>query len=381
MLLHFDEFFCRLIHIFFHSRMSYGGRRSGGKRIRMDEGQQEGSYDTSGGHYGQTYGSGYGEAAGGSSDFEQSQEEAAYDPLALYQQQQAAMMLESTQHVQSSQVEIQKAQLEAQQQEDSYQQPQQELGRRSRSAAAAAKAAMSMMNEDIDQAPGTPMPSPSRARNKVRGYGSRGGRGGRGRPAGTTAAVMAARRHKHGDVSPEEGAGGRRNRPRKSVADIVPEDESSLYFIIRNAKASLQQVVDDWIDSYKADRDAALLTLMQFFISASGCRGRITPLMQSTMDHADIIRRMTEEFEEESGEYPLVTAGQFWKKFRGNFCEFIQLLVKQCQYSIIYDQHLMDNVISLLTQLSDSQVQHTQSVLEILSNSFLKMIMMNQRRI
>jgi hypothetical protein len=63
-----------------------------------------------------------------------------------------------------------------------------------------------------------------------------------------------------------------------------------------------------------------------------------------------------QEFEEESGEYPLVTPGQFWKKFRSNFCDFIQLLVKQCQYSIIYDQHLMDNVISLLTQLSDSQV-------------------------
>lgn len=141
------------------------------------------------------------------------------------------------------------------------------------------------------------------------------------------------------------------------MADILPEDESSLYFIIRNGKASLQQVVDDWIDSYKADRDAALLSLMQFFISASGCRGRITPTMQATMEHADIIRRMTEEFEEESGEYPLVTAGQFWKKFRANFCEFIQLLVKQCQYSIIYDQHLMDNAISLLTQLSDSQVR------------------------
>ena len=65
---------------------------------------------------------------------------------------------------------------------------------------------------------------------------------------------------------------------------------------------------------------------------------------------------MTDEFEEESGEYPLVTPGQFWKKFRGSFSDFIQLLVKQCQYSIIYDQHLMDNVISLLTQLSDSQV-------------------------
>jgi hypothetical protein len=49
-------------------------------------------------------------------------------------------------------------------------------------------------------------------------------------------------------------------------------------------------------------------------------------------------------------------AGQFWKKFRANFCEFVAILVKQCQYSIIYDQYLMDNVISLLTQLSDSQV-------------------------
>lgn len=95
---------------------------------------------------------------------------------------------------------------------------------------------------------------------------------------------------------------------------------------------------------------------MQFFISASGCKGRITGEMQASMEHADIIRTMTEEFDEESGEYPLVTAGQFWKKFRQNFCDFIQLLVKQCQYSIIYDQHLMDNVISLLTQLSDSQV-------------------------
>jgi hypothetical protein len=36
----------------------------------------------------------------------------------------------------------------------------------------------------------------------------------------------------------------------------------------------------------------------------------------------------------------------------------VAILVKQCQYSIIYDQYLMDNVISLLTQLSDSQVRY-----------------------
>lgn len=49
--------------------------------------------------------------------------------------------------------------------------------------------------------------------------------------------------------------------------------------------------------------------------------------------------------------------GQQWKKFKLNFCDFVQSLVKQCQYKIIYDQFLMDNVISLLTGLSDSQVR------------------------
>lgn len=49
--------------------------------------------------------------------------------------------------------------------------------------------------------------------------------------------------------------------------------------------------------------------------------------------------------------------GLQWRKFKMNFCDFVQTLVKQCQYSIIYDQFLMDNVISLLTGLSDSQVR------------------------
>jgi len=37
---------------------------------------------------------------------------------------------------------------------------------------------------------------------------------------------------------------------------------------------------------------------MQFFISASGCKGKITAEMQNSMEHAAIIRRMTEEFDE-----------------------------------------------------------------------------------
>ena len=60
----------------------------------------------------------------------------------------------------------------------------------------------------------------------------------------------------------------------------------------------LQTVVDDWIESYKNDRDSALLDLIQFFINSSGCKGRITPHMYASMEHAEIIKKMTEEFDE-----------------------------------------------------------------------------------
>lgn len=111
---------------------------------------------------------------------------------------------------------------------------------------------------------------------------------------------------------------------------------------------------------------------MQFFINAAGCKGRITQQMQADMEHTAIIRKMTEEFDEESGEYPLIMAGQSWKKFRQNFCDFVQTLVKQCQYSIIYDQFLMDNLISLLTGLSDSQVSfHSSNRIKRYLNKFI----------
>ena len=74
------------------------------------------------------------------------------------------------------------------------------------------------------------------------------------------------------------------------------------------------------------------------------------------MDHPQIIRRMTEEFDEDSGDYPLIMPGPQWKKFRHHFCDFVHQLVKSCQYSIIYDSYMMDNIITLLTGLSDSQV-------------------------
>uniref|UniRef100_A0A673JEJ3 Cohesin subunit SA n=1 Tax=Sinocyclocheilus rhinocerous TaxID=307959 RepID=A0A673JEJ3_9TELE len=130
-----------------------------------------------------------------------------------------------------------------------------------------------------------------------------------------------------------------------------------LFEVVRLGKSAMQSVVDDWIESYKYDRDVALLDLINFFIQCSGCKGVVTGEMFRNMQNSEIIRKMTEEFDEDSGDYPLTMAGPQWKKFKSSFCEFIGVLVRQCQYSIIYDEYMMDTVISLLTGLSDSQVR------------------------
>uniref|UniRef100_A0A8C4EYG6 Cohesin subunit SA n=1 Tax=Dicentrarchus labrax TaxID=13489 RepID=A0A8C4EYG6_DICLA len=130
-----------------------------------------------------------------------------------------------------------------------------------------------------------------------------------------------------------------------------------LFEVVKLGRSAMQSVVDDWIESYKHDRDVALLDLINFFIQCSGCKGVVSGEMFRNMQNSEIIRRMTEEFDEDSGDYPLTIAGPQWKKFKSSFCEFISVLVRQCQYSIIYDEYMMDTVISLLTGLSDSQVR------------------------
>uniref|UniRef100_A0A672UC67 Cohesin subunit SA n=1 Tax=Strigops habroptila TaxID=2489341 RepID=A0A672UC67_STRHB len=116
-------------------------------------------------------------------------------------------------------------------------------------------------------------------------------------------------------------------------------------------------VVDDWVEAYKQDRNVALLDLINFFIQCSGCQGMVTAEMFESLHKKDVMLKMTENFDEGDEDYPLIRTGPYWKKFKANFCEFIAVLVQQCQCSILYDSYLMDTIISLLTGLADSMVR------------------------
>ena len=100
--------------------------------------------------------------------------------------------------------------------------------------------------------------------------------------------------------------------------------------------------MDDWIESYKVDRNTALLELIQFFIQCSGCRGRITPYMYANMEHAEIIRKMTEEFDE-------VRLKQEW---RFGFCErsiFWHIYVRILMYQVTRSRQ--PRAVSMVFQL------------------------------
>ncbi|KAM9483946.1 cohesin subunit SA-2 isoform 1-T2 [Salvelinus alpinus] len=154
----------------------------------------------------------------------------------------------------------------------------------------------------------------------------------------------------------------------------------TLFEVVTMGRSAMQAVVDDWIEAYITDRDSGLLDLISFFIQCSGCKGLVTAEMfQSRQD--DVMRKMVEELDEgsglqykkflafpwiltvtwpmdmDSGEYPLTMSGPYWRRFRGEFCEFVSVLVTQCQYNVIFDSYLMDTLISLLTELSDSRVR------------------------
>ena len=71
----------------------------------------------------------------------------------------------------------------------------------------------------------------------------------------------------------------------------------------------------------------------------------------------DIIRMMSDEFDEDCAEYPIIQSGPQWRKFRTNFEVFLKTLISKCRSGIVFDNRLMDSVCQMLTGLADSQVR------------------------
>ncbi|XP_030341461.1 cohesin subunit SA-3 [Strigops habroptila] len=141
-----------------------------------------------------------------------------------------------------------------------------------------------------------------------------------------------------------------------STSTVNPEP-NTLFEAVKSAKIAVETVVDDWLETYKRDRETGFLELINFIVCSCGCKGVVTPKMFRDLQNSEIIQQLTEQFKEDSPEYPLSLNTRPWRRFRAGFCEWLTVVVQRCQYSVIYDEFLMGSLISFLISLSDSQVR------------------------
>jgi hypothetical protein len=152
---------------------------------------------------------------------------------------------------------------------------------------------MSIManDDDDDDDDGTedfqPKAAPSKGRSRG---GGRQPRGGGGRKTGSTT-------HQIDDESMETSSVTMATGNNTTVAGQQSEEKGYFHHLLAG-KTNIQVLVDQWIDSYQANRDEALIELMQFFLDSSGCKGKLTQTMYLKMEHVDMLRAMTEHFDE-----------------------------------------------------------------------------------
>ncbi|XP_034280018.1 cohesin subunit SA-3 isoform X1 [Pantherophis guttatus] len=172
------------------------------------------------------------------------------------------------------------------------------------------------------------------------------------------------------EVEAEAAVGRRAKRPTRRRGSPVPKRARprasgeagsagglGLFEALKAGRSALEPVVDEWLEGYQEDRAGGFVELLNFVVRACGCRGAVTLEMLGRLQNSEIIKGLTEAFEEDSAEYPLLLNTPTWRRFRAGFCEFITVLVCRTQHNVVYDEYLMDGLIAFLTGLSDSQVR------------------------
>ena len=120
---------------------------------------------------------------------------------------------------------------------------------------------------------------------------------GRGRPSRTGRKTSATVNQADED-SMETGSVTMTTGNNTTFGGAQQSEEKGYFHHLLAGKTNIQVLVDQWIDSYQANRDEALIELMQFFLDSSGCKGKLTQTMYLKMEHVDMLRAMTEHFDE-----------------------------------------------------------------------------------
>jgi cohesin complex subunit SA-1/2 len=90
------------------------------------------------------------------------------------------------------------------------------------------------------------------------------------------------------NVQPPKRARGRapgrpKGSPNKKRANPAGSAESVILAGLRSGK-NIGKLVDEWISDYEENVDLAIVKILQFFISATGCKGAVSAVMVKSME-------------------------------------------------------------------------------------------------
>ncbi|KAM8794234.1 cohesin subunit SA-3 [Eudromia elegans] len=150
--------------------------------------------------------------------------------------------------------------------------------------------------------------------------------------------------------------------PRRAPATPVPAKRprsggTDLFEAIRGGRAAVETLVDEWLEGYKRDPEAAFVELLNCFARACGCTGTVTLDMFRTLPNADIIERLAGTLDETSSESPAGHPEGAGRRLRGGLCELVVALVARGRHGAVLDGFLPGALAALLTGLAASPVR------------------------
>jgi len=79
---------------------------------------------------------------------------------------------------------------------------------------------------------------------------------------------------------------------------VAISTEVTLFEMVALGKNSVQTAVEEWVQSYKEDRELALLDLISFFVQCCGCEGMVTAELCQSNQGQNVVHKMTEKFDQ-----------------------------------------------------------------------------------
>ncbi|OAF70234.1 Cohesin subunit SA-3 [Intoshia linei] len=136
----------------------------------------------------------------------------------------------------------------------------------------------------------------------------------------------------------------------KKYLDTIYED-----FVKKGTNT--KKIVNSIVNMYKKDKDKALLSVVHYFFRIAGGIKVITLDMLKTMAVPELVQKLTVNYEEQDGYYPIVSNLTKWKGVRKNISAFCSDLIEAIKHEILFDKYFVKQILSILMGMTDSQVR------------------------